>query len=73
MGRSADNMARDEALSDAEVDVCDECGREYPKQDVRRCRKCAENLCDFCMDLHDCEDEYASKPSKKGLDKSYKK
>jgi predicted sulfurtransferase len=68
MEKSADDLP----LSEAEIDVCDECGREYAKRDVRRCRKCSENLCDFCMDLHDCDDEYHAKPPKKDVDKLHK-
>jgi len=72
MEKPADNQdAADvlaDTLTDAEIDLCDECGREYSKKDIRTCRKCSERLCGFCMDLHECEDEYGAKP-KKGLDK----
>ena len=69
MGESADDNAKDEALADADIDVCDECGTEHPRQEVRECRKCGEKLCDFCMGLHECEGDYPARPPKKDVDK----
>jgi hypothetical protein len=68
MGTAADNRIKAEALADDEVELCDGCKREYERKYVRSCRKCGEMLCEFCMDTHDCDDEYGAKP-KKGLDK----
>ena len=69
MGKAIDNKIKDEALSDEEIDVCDDCGNEEAKSDIHSCRRCGVRLCDFCMDLHECdEDEYAVRP-KKSLDK----
>jgi len=72
MGRSADNQARDEAVPEMDIDICDGCGQEFSKHDLRECRSCGEKLCKFCEDLHECDDEYPSRPPKKDVDKSKK-
>ena len=71
MGKSVDNQVKDETLSDADVDVCDGCFNEFEKHEIRECRKCGERMCHFCMELHECDDEYSKRP-KKGLDKPKK-
>jgi len=66
MGKSVDNKARDEAVPEMDIDVCDDCGGEHAKDDLSVCRRCGAVLCDFCLDLHECgDDDGETKPEKK--------
>lgn len=38
-----------------DLDFCDECGIEYPKNKIRACPGCRSKICPDCMDLHSDE------------------
>ena len=34
------------------LELCDDCGLEYDKEDVEECPVCGRELCPYCLDIH---------------------
>lgn len=34
------------------LELCDDCGHEFEKDEIKACSYCKRRVCKFCMDLH---------------------
>ena len=41
-----------EIEQDDGLEICDGCGNEFPKDELKTCPDCLLKFCDFCLDLH---------------------
>ena len=41
-----------------ELELCDDCGFEFDKKELYICPLCKHQLCKFCQELHEHENEH---------------